>query len=115
MSPSTLSARTWNQTSPLLQVKLWHLAVLVALVAIAIADIQDHGRKEPALILLASVGYAVFALICWLCWHAVRRFESRLGSMLFVAVYSAAMGGLFLTATVAYLFIESIYLGGKLL
>jgi len=114
MSPHTLSFRTWNRTSPLLQIKLWHLGVLVALVAIAIVDIQDHGRKEPALILLASVGYAAFALICWLCWHARRRFESRLGAVQVVAVYSAAMGGLFLTATVAYLFIEYFYLVGKL-
>ena len=46
MSPHTLSFRTWNRTSPLLQMRLWHLGVLVALVAIAIADIQDHGRRS---------------------------------------------------------------------
>jgi hypothetical protein len=113
MSPHTLSFRAWHRTSPLLQMRLWHLAVLVALVAIAIADIQDHGRKEPALILLASVGYAAFGLSCWLCWHAARRFESRLGPVVLAAVYTSAMGGLFLAATVAYLLVEYFYLGGK--
>ena len=115
MSPQALSFRTWNRTSPLLQMKLWHLGLLVAFVAIAIADIQDHGRREPALIALAAAGYAGYVLICWLSWHGFRRFESRLGSVLVIAVYAVAMGGLFLAATVAYLLVEFFYLGGKLL
>ena len=48
-------------------------------------------------------------------WHAIRRFESRLGSVLVVAVYAVVMGGLFLAATVAYLLMEYVYLGGRLL
>ena len=115
MSPHALSFRTRNRTSPLLQMRLWHLGVLVALVAVAIADIQDHGRREPALIALAAAGYAGYVLICWVCWHRMRRFESRMVSVLLVAVYAVAMAGLFLAATVAYLIIEFFYLGGKLL
>ena len=64
MSPQTLSFRAWSRTSPLLQMKLWHLGVLVALVAIAIVDIQGHGRREPMLIALAAAGYAGYVLIC---------------------------------------------------
>jgi hypothetical protein len=115
MSPDTLTFRDGNRTSPLLQMRLWHLGILEVLTAIAIADIQNHGRREPVLVLLASVGYAAFGLICWLCWNAVNRFERRVGSVLVVAVYTLAMGGLFLAATVAYLLIEYVYLGGKLL
>lgn len=115
MSPHTLSYRDWNRIAPFLQMRLWHLVVLVAIAAIAIVDIKDHGRREPALIALAAAGYAGYVMICWLCWHTVRRLESRLGSVLVLAAYAVAMGGLFLGATVAYLLIEYIYLGGKLL
>jgi hypothetical protein len=97
------------------QVHLWQLALLIMFVAIAIVDIQDHGRKEPALILLASGGYAAFGVFCWLSWHALRRLESRLGPVLVVSFYAVAMGEMFLAATVAYLVIEYFYLGGKLL
>jgi len=98
----------------LLQFRFWQFGLLVALTAIAIVDIQGYCR-EPRLIALASAGYAGYALLCWSLRHAIRRFESRLGSVLVVAVYAVAMGGLFLAATVAYLVIEYFYLGGKLL
>ena len=49
MSPHTMSFRAWHRTSPLLQMRLWHLGVLVALVAIAIADIQDHRGQGTCL------------------------------------------------------------------
>jgi hypothetical protein len=96
-------------------VHIWQLALLVAYVAVAIVDIQDHGRKELPLIFLASGGYAAFGLFCWLSWHALRYLQRRLGPVLLVAVYAFAMGGVFLAATVAYLVIEYFYLGGKLL
>jgi hypothetical protein len=98
----------------LLQFRFWQFGLLVALTAIAIVDIQGYCR-EPRLIALASAGYAGYALLCWLLRHAIRRFESRLGSVLVVAVYAVAMGGLFLAATVAFLVFEYFYLGGKLL
>jgi len=97
-----------------LQFRFWQFGLLVALTAIAIVDIQGYCR-EPRLIALASAGYAGYALLCWLLRHAIRRFESRLGSVLVVAVYAVAMGGLFLAATVAFLVFEYFYLGGKLL
>ena len=70
--------------------------------------------REPALIALAAVGYAGFVLICWLCWHRLRRFESRLGSVAARRRLHHRDGRLFLAATVAYLLIEYFYLGGKL-
>jgi hypothetical protein len=98
----------------LLQFRVWQFGLLVALTAIAIVDIESYCRKEPRLIALASAGYAGYALLCWLLWDAIHRLEGRLGPVLVVAVYSVAMGGLFLAATVAYLFIEYFYLGGRL-
>jgi hypothetical protein len=115
MSPRSLSVRSGRRISPLLQFRFWHFGLLVALTAIAIVDIQGYCRKEPRLIALAAAGYAGYALSCWLLWHAFRRLERRLGPALVVAVYCIAMGGLFLTATGAYLVIEFFYLGGKLL
>ena len=107
------SVQSGRRISPLLQFRFWQFGLLVALTAIAIVDIQGYCR-EPKLIALASAGYAGYALLCWLLWHAIRRFESRLGSVLVVAIYAVAMGELFLAATVAYLVIEYFYLGGKL-
>jgi hypothetical protein len=75
----------------LLQFRFWQFGLLVALTAIAIVDIQGYCR-EPRLIALASAGYVGYALLCWLLWHAIRRFESRLGSVLVVAVYAVATG-----------------------
>ena len=114
MSQRATSVRSGRRISPLLQFRFWQFGLLVALTAIAIVDIQGYCRKKPRLIALASAGYAGYALLCWLLWHAIRRFESRLGSVLVVAVYAVAMGGLFLAATVAYLLMEYFYLGGKL-
>jgi len=92
MSLRATSVRSGRRISPLLQFRFWHFGLLVALPAIAIVDIQGYCR-EPKLIALASAGYAGYALLCWLLWHAIRRFESRLGSVLVVAVYAVAMGG----------------------
>jgi len=113
MSSRALSVPSKRRISRLLQFRVWQFGLLVALTAIAIVDIRGYCR-EPRLIALASAGYAGYALLCWLLWHAIRRFESRLGSVLVVAVYAVAMGGLFLAAAVAYLVIEYFYLVGKL-
>lgn len=115
MSPDVIPVRSADRFRSLLQFQLWQMAILVAYVAIAIVDIQDHGRTEPVLIALASAGYAAFGLLCWLCWHVLRRLERRLGTVVTTALYAAAMGGLFLGAVVTYLLIEYIYLGGALL
>ena len=113
MSSRALPVPSGRRISPLLQFRVWQFGMLVALTAIAVVDIRSYCR-EPRLIALASAGYAGYALLCWLLWHAIHRFESRLGSVLVVAVYAVAMGGLFLAATVAYLIIEYAYHCGKL-
>ena len=95
------------------RVKIWHLGLLVAFVALAIADIQDHRRSEPVLIGLAGAGFSLYAGLGWLGWNLARRFEARLGRVALVGLYLASMAGLFLFATVAYLLIEHVYLGGR--
>ena len=88
------------------QLRVWHLALLVLFVAIAIVNIQDQRRGEPVLIALASGGFVLYGLLGWLGWRLGRRFEPRL------ALYLVAMAALFLTATVAYLLLEYGYTTG---
>ncbi len=94
------------------QLRVWHLGLLVLFVAVAIADIQDHGRREPVLIALATAGYTLYGLLCLGAWRFARRFGSRLKPTALLAVYMVAMAGVFLVATVLYLGIESVYLIG---
>ena len=96
------------------QLKVWQLGVLVVLVALAVTDIKGQRIREPALIALAGLGLVLYALIGWMGWWTVRRFESRLGLPLLFILYSIAMGLLFLVATVIYLVLEHIYRGGRL-
>jgi pimeloyl-ACP methyl ester carboxylesterase len=93
--------------------KLWHLVLLVAFAALGIADIQDHRVREPVLIGLAAGGFAAYAILAWLAWCFALRFEGRLRRVTLVGIYLASMAGLFLVATVAYLVIEFLYLGGR--
>jgi hypothetical protein len=102
------------RTSPFLQLRIWHLALLVLYVAIAIVDIKDQRRSEPALIGLAATGFAAYGLLCWLGWHGMRRFEHRLGLAVVVIVYAVAMAAIFLVATITYLALEYAYLTGCL-
>jgi hypothetical protein len=95
---------------PWFQVRIWHLALLVLLVAVAMIDIQDHRPRSPALLGLAAIGYAGYFVIVWLCWLYARRFERSLGLAVLLAVFVTAMAALFLVATMTYLVIESIYL-----
>ena len=113
MSVDGLPVRSPGRFTSLLQIQLWQLAILVVYVAVAIVDIQDHGRREPVLVALASLGYAAFGLVCWLGWHAMRRVHRRLGTIVAATVYVISMGGLFFAAVVAYLVIEYVYLGGR--
>jgi hypothetical protein len=98
--------------APLAQVRVWHLALLVAFVAIAIVNIQEQRQSDPALVALACAGFVGYWVLGWLGWRVVRRFEDRLGTMTLLILYLAAMAGLFLVATYTYLVIEMIYLRG---
>jgi hypothetical protein len=93
--------------------KLWHLVLLVAFVAVAIADIKDNRRFEPFLIGLAGAGFALYAVLAWLSWVFAQRFVEKIGPVVLIGLYLAGMAGLFLFATVAYLMIEHLYLGGR--
>jgi|SRR6516165_10000200 hypothetical protein len=112
MSHRSSSFRSSPRTSTTLQLRIWHLALLVLYVAVAIADIKDQRRSEPALIGLAAGGFAVYAIVGWLGWHALRRLEQRLGPLLVAIIYMVAMACLFLAATVVYLALEYAYLCG---
>jgi hypothetical protein len=98
---------------PWFQIRVWHLALLVLIVALAICDIQDHARSEPVLVVLAAAGYAGYFLLVWLTWHYARRFEAALGVPILMAVFMTAMAAFFLVATIVYLVIEYAYLGGS--
>jgi hypothetical protein len=93
--------------------KVWHLTLLVAFVALAIADIQDHRMTDPVLIALAAGGFAAYAVLAWLGWIFARKFESKVNRVALLGLYYASMAGLFFMATVAYLLIESVYQGGR--
>jgi hypothetical protein len=106
-SPPPRRGASWYQP------RIWHLALLVLFVAIAIVQIQDQRVHEPTLIALAAGGFVLYALIGWIGWWiARRRLESRLGQMLLFVLYAIVMAALFLVATVIYLVIEHAYRGG---
>ena len=93
--------------------KLWHLVVLVAFTAIAIANIQDHRLQEPKLIVLAVVGFVVYAAVgVWLWgWMGARR-EELGGQKRVVCLYVAAMAFFFWVSTLAFVGLEMAYRGG---
>ena len=90
--------------------KIWHLALLVAFVAFAIVEIQNHRRPQPFLVGLAAGGFAGYALLAWLGWRFVRPFQEKRGAVLILGLYLTSMAALFLLATVIYLVIEHNYL-----
>jgi hypothetical protein len=93
--------------------KIWQMALLVAFAAIAIVDIQDHRVKEPVLVGLAAGGFVAYAILAWVAWRFALRFEQRFSRVSLLGIYLGSMAGLFLVATVAYLLIEFVYLGGR--
>jgi hypothetical protein len=95
------------------QFRVWHLALLVLFVAVAIVNIQDQGRTELPLVILAATGFVVYGILGWLGWRAARRLEARLGPTLLLVLYLAAMAGFFLVATAVYLVAEHVYLTGR--
>jgi hypothetical protein len=107
--PSAPSA-SWTETPG--QLRIWHLALLVLFVAVAIVNIQDQGRGEPALIALASAGFLGYGFLGWLGWRAARGYEARLGPTPRLIFFLVAMAALFLVATMVYLAIEHGYLNG---
>jgi hypothetical protein len=94
------------------RLRIWHLALLVLFVAIAIVNIQDQRASEPALIALAAGGFVLYGLLGWVGWRIARRYQARLGLALLLILYLTAMAGLFLMATIAYLVIEHLYRSG---
>jgi hypothetical protein len=94
------------------QIRIWHLAVLIVFVAIAIVDIQSQHIREPVLVSLAALGLVLYGMIGWFGWWAVQRFRARLGLALLFVYYSFAMGLLFYIATVIYLVIAAVYRRG---
>ena len=109
MIEAPLSASSPRRSEPFAQLRIWHLALLVMYVAIAIVDIQAQHLADHVLIALASLGFAGYICLVWLIWQMVRRFEVRLGKMPLVLVYLIAMMALFLFANVVYLVIEHAY------
>ena len=103
--PRTTRSPGWAQP------RIWHFALLVVFVAIAITDIREQRIQEPVLIALAAGGLTLYGLIGWFGWWSVQRFEARLGPTLLFILYSIAMGVLFLIATIIYLVIAHVYRG----
>jgi hypothetical protein len=114
MFSSNSIGRVSGRLTPWFQIKVWHLALLVVIVALATRDIQTHARNEPVLQLLAAAGYAGYFFLVWLIWLKVRRFEAALGLPVLLVVFMTAMAAIFLMATVVYLVIEYAYLVGHL-
>jgi hypothetical protein len=112
---SNVRGRASGQLTPWFQIKVWHLTILVMIVALVICDIQDHARNEPVLQVLAAAGYAGYFFLVWLIWIQVRRFEAALGLPVLLAIFTTAMAAFFLIATIVYLVIEYVYLGGHIL
>jgi hypothetical protein len=115
MSAQTLRADPARPLGSLYQVRIWQLALVVLYVALAIVDIQDHRPAESFLVGLAAAGYAGYGLLCWLVWHGLLRWADKLGHALRVTIFAVSMGAVFLAAVIAYLLIEYVYLGGRLL
>ena len=92
--------------------RVWHLCLLTAFVAIAIANIQDQRIRDPVLIAVAVAGFVLYAILGWLGWRFARRFRAHLGEMPFLSLYFIAMSALFLIACVVYVMIENAYLFG---
>ncbi len=90
--------------------RLWQIALIVAFVAIAIRNIQEQRRSEPALIALAAVGFVGYGLSGWLIWRNSDRVVSRTGSTGRLVGYLIFMAGFFMLATVIYLVAEHTYL-----
>jgi hypothetical protein len=109
---SNSTCRAYGGLTPWFQIKIWHLAMLVAIVALAMCDILDHARNDPVLRVVGAAGYAIYFFLVWLIWLQVRRFEAALGASVLLALFMTAMAAFFFIVTVVYLLFEYAYLGG---
>ncbi len=100
------ASRPVHQTAPLGQLRVWHLALLVLFVAVAIVNIQDQRPPTPELVVLATSGFLLYGFLGWAGWRFARRFEARIGSTLSLVFYLASMARLFLVATLLYVAAE---------
>ena len=101
-----IEIRRIHQSAPLGQLRVWHLALLVLFVAIAIANIQDQRPPTRGLVALAASGFVLYGFLGWAGWRLARCFEDRLGPTLLLVLYLAAMAMLFLVATLVYVAVE---------
>ena len=108
------ASRPVHQSAPLGQLRVWHLALLVLFVAIAIANIQDQRPPTPGLVALAASGFVLYGLLGWAGWRFAHRFEDRLGPTFLLVLYLAAMAVLFLVATLVYVAVEVYETTGRL-
>ena len=99
---------------PFVQVRVWHLALLVLFVAIAIVNIQDQAGTRPAMITLASAGFVLYGVLGCVGWHLARRAEPRLGMLRVLIIYAIAMAALFVVATAIYTTMQVYYMTGHL-
>jgi hypothetical protein len=86
--------------------RIWHYAVLIVFIAIAITDVQHQHIHDARLLALASGGFALYGLIAAIAWFYVQHFESKIGRSALLIAYCVGMGAFFLFATVCYLMIE---------
>jgi hypothetical protein len=100
------ASRPLHQPAPLGQLRVWHLALLVLFVAIAIVNIQDQRPPTPGLVALAASGFVLYGFLGWAGWRFARRFEARIGSTLLLVLYLAAMAMFFLVASLVYVAAE---------
>ncbi|MFO0952782.1 MAG: hypothetical protein U0835_16860 [Isosphaeraceae bacterium] len=105
--------RGWDLAS-FTRVKLWHVAVLVAFVAVAITEVQQQRVREPGLVALAAVGFVGYAALGVVGWKLSRRLVPRIGPAAVLAVYVFGMSALYLVATAVYVTLETLYRTGRL-
>jgi hypothetical protein len=92
-------------SAPIFQPRVWHLALLVLFVAIAIVNIQDQRLEDPKMIALAAAGFVLYWILGWLGWRIAHRYEARLGALPVLILYLTAMAALFLVASGIFLMI----------
>ncbi|WP_422931186.1 hypothetical protein [Singulisphaera sp. PoT] len=106
MTDSRIQAAEPRRTSWLGGVKLWHLGLLVAYVAVAIQQVQAQRVSDPLLIGLAAVGFLGYAVIGVVAWKIASAYADRIGAVRATSLYFTFMAGLFLLATVIYVCLE---------
>ncbi len=97
------------RVAPRFQLRIWHLALLVVFVAVAIVQIQEQRPNDHGLVALACAGFVLYGALGWLGWRLARPLRARIGPTAVLVLFLIAMGGLFLLATWIYLGIEYIY------